>query len=164
MLFFLVFYALIMYAHAYTLHDVLLLYNTTNLRILSPLGGDSEKREFRICDYCKSINKEHQDPGQKINKTGNLPKFQKKILLAFASNCENRSTFWNLRTSLLLNVHIWWTAPAGNSYLHQWVFVLSVFLKWIYYGANGCHHHDADKKRHLLRGFRHPTVSTEPVT
>ena len=54
MLFFLVFYALIMYAHVYTLHDVLLLCNTTNLRILSSLRGDSIKRWFTICVYTKS--------------------------------------------------------------------------------------------------------------
>ena len=77
-LFFLVFYALIMYAHAYTLHDVLLLYNTTNLRILSSLGGDSEKSEFRICDYVKMIIKLHRDFGKKMNKTANIPKSKKK--------------------------------------------------------------------------------------
>ena len=79
-----------MYAHAYILHDVLLLYNTTNLRILSSLGGDSEKREFRICDYSKRTTKQHHNPGQKINKTGNITKFQKNILPSFASICENR--------------------------------------------------------------------------
>ena len=106
MLFFLVFYALIMYAHAYTLHDVLLLYNTTNLRILSSLGGDSEKSEFRICDYVKMIIKLHRDFGKKMNKTANIPKFKKKIPPVIATICKIYSTSRNLWTLLRPNVNI----------------------------------------------------------
>ena len=115
MLFSFFFYALIMYAHVYTLHDVLLLCNTTNLRILSSLGGDSEKRGFRICDYSKRNIKQHPDFGRKLNKTGNKPKFKKKIVPVIASCSENRSTLWNLWTLLLLNVYIWWTRQRSRT-------------------------------------------------
>ena len=64
----------------------------------------------------------------------------------------------------LSNVNIESTARCGNSDLQRLESILSIFPKWIRYGANGCHHHDTDKKRHRPRGFRHPTISTEPVT
>ena len=158
------FYALIMYAHVYTLHDVLLLCNTTNLRILSSLRGDSIKRWFTICLYSKNKYKQHSNLGWKIKKTAKNTKKKKKIPRWVAKSCKNRRLFWNIRILLLLNVHIWWTAPAGNCYLQRLESVSSVSPKWIRYGANECHHHDADKKRHRPRGFWHPTVSTEPVT
>ena len=163
MLFFLVFYAPNMYAHAYILHDVLLLYNTTNLRILSSLGGDSEKSEFRICDYVKRSIKLHRDLGKKMNKTANIPKFKKKIPPVIATICKIYSTSRNLWTLLRPNVNIWSTALRGNSDLYTWSFVLSVLLKWIYYGTYGCHHHDADEKRRQRRKFQYPIVSIKPA-
>ena len=152
-----------MYAHAYTLHDVLLLYNTTNLRILSSLGGDSEKRGFRICDYSKTNIKQHPDFGKKLNKTGNKRKFKKKIVPVIASCSENRSTLWNLWTLLLLNVYIWWTARPGNSDIWTSIFVLSGYLEWFRYVADGCHHHDADEKRPRRCKFQYSIDSTEPA-
>ena len=92
MLFFLVFYAPIMYAHAYTLHDVLLLCNTTNLRISSPLRGDSIKRWFTIRVYAKSKHKLHSNLGRKMKKMANNTKKKKKIIAIIAKSSKKYST------------------------------------------------------------------------
>ena len=158
------FYALIMYAHVYTLHDVLLLCNTTNLRILSSLRGDSIKRWFTICAYSKSKPKLHSNLARKIKKTAKNTKKKKKIIVIIAKSSKNYSTSWNLWILAHPNVNIQSTARRGNSDLHRWKFVLSVPFKWIHYATYGRHHHDADKKRHQQRKFQHPIINTEPVT
>ena len=106
MLFFLVFYALIMYAHVYTLHDVLLLCNTTNLRISSPLRGDSIKRWFTIRVYYKSKPKLHSNLGWKIKKMANNTKKKKKIIAIIAKSSKKYPTLQNLWILLRPNVNI----------------------------------------------------------
>ena len=106
MLFFLVFYALIMYAHVYTLHDVLLLCNTTNLRILSPLRGDSIKRWFTIRVYSKYKPKLPSNLSRKNKKMANNRKKKKKIIAIIAKSSKKYPTSRNLWILLRPNVNI----------------------------------------------------------
>ena len=153
-----------MYAHVYTLHDVLLLCNTTNLRISSPLRGDSIKRWFTIRVYAKSKPKLHSNLGRKMKKMANNTKKKKKIIAIIAKSSKKYPTSRNLWTLLRPNVNIQSTARRGNSDPHRWALILSIFLKWTHYITYGCHHHDADKKRRRQRKFQHSIINTEPVT